>query len=218
MIYTDHNILEISGEDWKSTQILHYLGIEWYIRDHTVCLEFLYLLVICGVCLILLMFLWKARSSKNAEATQYSDMTIPKFPPRLVKEACRPSCSSQERGSTARKEGATSLTGESRRKVTVQARPDFSSAAAHPPAHKFSLCVESSQGLFHGMGLQRSSALPGPGWVSASQGRWAKSRMASGPSHILQTSFTSSNTDTLNPICSGISLSFGADLGDSRWG
>lgn len=40
------------------------------------------------------------------------------------------------------RKGATSGTGESRRKVTAQARPGFSSAAAPLPAHKFSLHVE----------------------------------------------------------------------------
>lgn len=40
------------------------------------------------------------------------------------------------------RKGATSGTGESRRKVTAQARPGFPSAAAPLPAHKFSLHVE----------------------------------------------------------------------------
>lgn len=42
-IHIDQNILEISGEKWNSTKIPHYLGSKLYSRDHTLCLELIFL-------------------------------------------------------------------------------------------------------------------------------------------------------------------------------
>lgn len=109
---------------------------------------------------------------------------------------------------TTSREGATSLTGESIRKSTGQAKPVFPSAAAHA----FSLHVESSQGLLHGTGLQWSGALSGTRWLSTTQGGWAESRRT-GDSALFSNPAFSAVTLTLSPICSCIYFSVGADPG-----
>lgn len=140
-------------------------------RDHTTCLEF-YLLLIQGEYLILLMFLWQARSSDYMEATPAWWNENP------TKQAFWPSCCWESFYGLQKRGNFWDWWEHEKGHCPGE---DWLPSCSSPAASTQVLSVESSQGAApwdRSAVAQLSLVLSGTGQVSTIQGRWAESHMA----------------------------------------